>query len=78
MSANTPAPQEDTPQWGPCCPEWAVNFQDLSQCTIVPLVGGGFGALDHGIQTLIFTAKTREEVKRYLGSHADLKDEDDL
>lgn len=80
MSGNEPATAAaKTHEWGPCCPDWAQNHWNAAECTIVPLTGGGYGALDHGIQTLVFTDRDKGKVERYLESHGHppFKDEDD-
>lgn len=49
------------------CPDWAKEVWDRNECTVEPTTDGTFVVLDHSIQTVVYTGKTREECETWLG-----------
>lgn len=69
--------EKQAEKWGyQILPEWTASLWNASECQVVPLAGGGFGALSHEIQMIVYTAKTEDEVKQWLGIPLFNDDED--
>lgn len=47
--------------------QWWENCWDRDECTIVRLTGGGYGVLDHSVQTLVATGETAHDCAQWLG-----------
>jgi hypothetical protein len=45
---------------------WQLQYWNPSECTVVKLAGGGYGVLDHSIQTLVARGNTEQECLEWL------------
>ena len=47
------------------CPEWAIEYWDINECTVEKCTSGQYAVIDHSIQTAVFLG-TQDECNDFV------------